>query len=560
MADILISALPEKTSADNTDYLAIDDGTTTYKISVEKYNKTGAASAAQSAEAAAQSAAEALASKNAAIQAKDDAQALITSAQTIVSNASDYANSAATSANSANDSANTATAKAAIATDAATQAAAYAANVDNFAKAAKSWAVGGTGTRSGEDTDNSKYYANEAHSSEMNAATSESAAASSETNAATSETNAAASESAAATSALNAATSETNASVSETNAAISEINASNSASSASSSETNAASFASSAEEYSEDSEAWAWGKRNGVDVPPTDPAYHNNAKYWADAASGAAGGGVTSFNTRSGAVIPAAGDYAANQISFSDSEFVATDVKAAIKEVQDNVDDLDSSLKTVAKSGSYDDLTNKPTLGTAAAKDSTNTITSGSTDLIEGGAVHTALAAKADTASLGTAASKNTTNTITQGGTDLIETGAVYTGLAAKANTADLGAVATSNSYNDLNNKPSIPTVAVDHSGSASASGVRSQRIGINGVYNVIDGTRYMEQTKTVSTSADTTYTFSNSAITASSAIKVFADRFGIAPSNMTISSGQCVVTIPKQSSAFSLAIRIYIM
>ena len=31
-----------------------------------------------------------------------------------------------------------------------------------------------------------------------------------------------------------------------------------------------------------DAEAWAIGKRDGVDVPSTDPAYHNNAKYWAE--------------------------------------------------------------------------------------------------------------------------------------------------------------------------------------------------------------------------------------------------------------------------------------
>ena len=29
-------------------------------------------------------------------------------------------------------------------------------------------------------------------------------------------------------------------------------------------------------------EAWATGKRNGVPVGPTDPQYHNNAKYWAE--------------------------------------------------------------------------------------------------------------------------------------------------------------------------------------------------------------------------------------------------------------------------------------
>ena len=32
----------------------------------------------------------------------------------------------------------------------------------------------------------------------------------------------------------------------------------------------------------EDAEAWSVGKRNGVDVLNTDPAYHNNAKYYAE--------------------------------------------------------------------------------------------------------------------------------------------------------------------------------------------------------------------------------------------------------------------------------------
>lgn len=36
-----------------------------------------------------------------------------------------------------------------------------------------------------------------------------------------------------------------------------------------------------------DSEAYAIGKRNGVDVPSSDPAYHNNSKYYADAISSA---------------------------------------------------------------------------------------------------------------------------------------------------------------------------------------------------------------------------------------------------------------------------------
>lgn len=94
-------------------------------------------------------------------------------------------------------------------------------------------------------------------------------------------------------------------------------------------------------------------------------------------------------------------------------------------------DKADSSdLATVATSGSYNDLTNKPTipeaqvnadwtavsgvaqilhkptLGTAAAKNSTNTVTSGSADLVESGAVKSAIdtstANKADKVSGGT--------------------------------------------------------------------------------------------------------------------------------------------------------------
>lgn len=42
-----------------------------------------------------------------------------------------------------------------------------------------------------------------------------------------------------------------------------------------------------AADSAEDSEAWAVGQRGGVDVDPTDPTYHNNAKYWKDQAQAA---------------------------------------------------------------------------------------------------------------------------------------------------------------------------------------------------------------------------------------------------------------------------------
>ena len=151
-------------------------------------------------------------------------------------------------------------------------------------KTSKSWAVGGTGIRSGEDTDNSMYYAKQssnsasaANKSELNAANSEELAEShmhdalsykndaytymtnantymknaqtSEQNAKTSEQNAKASETNSATSEVNAKTSEIHASKSEENAKKSEENAKTSEINSAASETNALDSANKAQSY-----------------------------------------------------------------------------------------------------------------------------------------------------------------------------------------------------------------------------------------------------------------------------------------------------------------------
>ena len=46
--------------------------------------------------------------------------------------------------------------------------------------------------------------------------------------------------------------------------------------------TSASNSATTATTKAEDSESWAVGKRSGSDVPATDPAYHNNSKYYFD--------------------------------------------------------------------------------------------------------------------------------------------------------------------------------------------------------------------------------------------------------------------------------------
>lgn len=50
-----------------------------------------------------------------------------------------------------------------------------------------------------------------------------------------------------------------------------------------------------AEDSAEDAEAWAVGQRNGADVPSTDPAYHNNAKYYKEQAQNTVGGEFVSY-------------------------------------------------------------------------------------------------------------------------------------------------------------------------------------------------------------------------------------------------------------------------
>lgn len=87
---------------------------------------------------------------------------------------------------------------------------------------------------------------------------------------------------AAATSATNAAESERAADTSETNAKASEISAANSA-------VISGSCMNIAGVHAGDAEAWAIGKRNGQLVPPVDPAYNNNSKYYKDLCESIAG-------------------------------------------------------------------------------------------------------------------------------------------------------------------------------------------------------------------------------------------------------------------------------
>lgn len=135
---------------------------------------------------------------------------------------------------------------------------------------------------------------------------------------------------AAAASAQAAKASETNAKGSETAASGSASQSAQSAGAASGSASQAAQSAGAAAASAESAQsnaAQALAAKNAAEASATlsqswteggtgirEGENTNNAKYWAGVAQGAAGGGVTTFNGRSGAVVPAEGDYTAKMV------------------------------------------------------------------------------------------------------------------------------------------------------------------------------------------------------------------------------------------------------
>ncbi len=113
--------------------------------------------------------------------------------------------------------------------------------------------------------------------------------------------------------------------------------------------------------------SWAVGGTGTREGEDTD-----NAKYWAKAAQGAAGGGVTSFNGRSGAVAPQTGDYTASM--------VGADASGAAAAVQGNLNThAENTVKhiTAAERTAWNGKQKALTFDTAPTAGSTNPVTSG---------------------------------------------------------------------------------------------------------------------------------------------------------------------------------------
>lgn len=150
------------------------------------------------------------------------------------------------------------------------------------AKLSQSYAIGGSGIRSEEGTDNAKYYKEQASSYADSAKTSE-------TNAKASESNAEDSATLAVDSKTAASTSEANAKISETNAKASENNAKESENAAAISETNASISENNAEYNSNLSKSYAVGTNSAVrpnDNTDCAEYYYNQTKQISEGMAG----------------------------------------------------------------------------------------------------------------------------------------------------------------------------------------------------------------------------------------------------------------------------------
>ena len=101
--------------------------------------------------------------------------------------------------------------------------------------------------------------------------------------------------------------------------------------------------------------------------------------------------------------------------------------------------------------------------------------------------------------------------------------------------------------------------VSVSHTGTASSSAVRKQQITVDAVNYEVDGSAYMEQSVTLSTSTTTTVTFTNAIIADGKMITMASSLWDLVPDDMVTTTGVCTITLPKWSTAETIGVRLYV-
>lgn len=110
-------------------------------------------------------------------------------------------------------------------------------------------------------------------------------------------------------------------------------------------------------------------------------------------------------------------------------------------------------------------------------------------------------------------------------------------------NTVGAGLTVTNNTLSALIKTATLETSTWTSSGMTfSHDLVKVNNTTISEVY----GTRYIEQDFTLSRSNEVTVTFTSSAITESSTIKIYTDLYGLNFKNAVLQNGSCTITFPK--------------
>ena len=121
--------------------------------------------------------------------------------------------------------------------------------------------------------------------------------------------------------------------------------------------------------------------------------------------------------------------------------------------------------------------------------------------------------------------------------------------------------------YND-NKSANIFEVGIGTGTGAKANGLELDTSGnLTVAGDITDGSgntlsammSYLEQTVTLSTSASTTVTFTDSSITANSFIEYACSQWDLVPESITGAAGSCTIVLPKVDSAQSVTVRIYV-
>lgn len=219
------------------------------------------------------------------------------------------------------------------------------------AKLSQSYAIGGSGVRDGEDTDNSKYYSEQASKSST-------ASANSASTASTKASEAALSASSASASATKSATSESNANKSASSAATSESTAGTKASEAATSATSAANSASTA---TSKAAAASTSASNAATSEANAKKYYEQAKAISESFSGA----LRPMGTVSFANLPSVGSASAGDMYNISDEFVTT---SDFVEGSGITEPAGSNVYKI-EAGKWDVLTGSPVTGVKGANE-----------------------------------------------------------------------------------------------------------------------------------------------------------------------------------------------